>query len=76
MGCVKKPYSKKTAQTVLNKLIQEGRWNNKSDYGRIYECHCGHWHITSQDDEYRKLGRTETVLLLKDKFINLLKNQE
>lgn len=69
--CDKKPYSKKLAQTVLNRLIDEGRWNKKEDYGRIYPCHCGAWHITSLDNK-NTFGGKERPLILKHKFIHLL----
>lgn len=46
----KSTYSKRDAQTVLNRLIRHGQWNHKEP-GRIYECHyCNGWHITHEVD--------------------------
>lgn len=49
--CVhKSKYSKKTAQTVRNKRIQDGE-----KYLRIYNCpNCGSWHLTHKQHEKRE----------------------
>jgi len=73
MVCLKKPYTKKKAQEVLNTLILEKKWNHK-DKGRIYQCdRCPHWHIThlkEYDDD-----KTKGNLHFVSKWAKLLKKQ-
>jgi hypothetical protein len=69
--CSKVKYSKKDAQSALSHLVKSGRWNRKSDYGRIYECKdCGLWHITASS--YIKEDDVEIELINKNKFNDLL----
>ncbi len=75
-NCDKKQYSKVKAQTVLNKLINSGKWNRKSAKGRIYPCpYCNFWHITSSiDDKITSLGSKFRIEPLKhtDKWNELI----
>lgn len=75
--CNKKKFTKIEAKSALKSLIVSGRWNRKSDYGRIYCCSvCGFWHITSSEYFFTDEPQEELQLINESKFINYLKNQQ